>query len=99
MPAPWRPAGSGFVGYNVQAAVDTESHLIVAHDVINSGHDRDQLAPMATEAKIALGRDEISAIADKGYFSGHEILACHEAGITRPSPDRRPRATGSRAGT
>ena len=26
------------------------------------------------------------AIADKGYFSGHEILACHEAGITATVP-------------
>ncbi len=72
--------GSGFVGYNAQAAVDTETHLIVTHDVINAGHDRDQLSPMAKEAKTALGRDEMSAMAprpDKGYFSGREILACH----------------------
>ena len=55
--------GSGFVGYNAQAAVDTESHLIVAHDVINAGHDRDQLAPMAKGAKVALGRSETSAVA------------------------------------
>ncbi len=35
--------GSGVVGYNVQAAVDTEYHLIVAHDVVNVGNDRAQL--------------------------------------------------------
>lgn len=86
--------GSGFVGYNAQAAVDTETHLIVTHDVINSGHDRDQLAPMATEAKAALGRDEMSAIADKGYFSGREILACHAGGITTTVP--RPETSGNR---
>ena len=34
--------GSGFVGYNAQAAVDTETHLIVTHDVINDGHDRER---------------------------------------------------------
>ncbi len=39
--------GTGVVGYNVQIAVDTEHHLIVAHEVINQGHDRSQLAPMA----------------------------------------------------
>lgn len=38
---------SGLVGYNVQSAVDTETHLIVAHEVTNKGFDRDQLAPMA----------------------------------------------------
>ena len=86
--------GSGFVGYNAQAAVDTETHLIVTHDVINAGHDREQLSPMAKEAKAVLGCDEMSAVADKGYFSGREILACHEDGITTTLP--RPETSGNR---
>ena len=86
--------GSGFVGYNVQAAADTETHLIVTHDVINDGHDREQLSPMAKGAKAALGRDEMSVVADKGYFSGREILACHEEGITTTLP--RPETSGNR---
>src|SRR6266498_636164 len=32
--------GSGVVGYNVQVAVDTEHHLIVTHEVTNTGSDR-----------------------------------------------------------
>jgi hypothetical protein len=87
--------GSGFVGSNSQAAVDTETHLIVTHDVINDGHDREQLSPMAKGAKAALGRDEIRAVADKGYFSGREILACHEDGITTSLP--RPETSGNRS--
>ncbi len=86
--------GSGFVGYNAQAAVDAETHLIVTHDVINDGHDREQLSPMAKGAKAALGRDEMNAVADKGYFSGREILACHEDGITTTLP--RPETSGNR---
>src|ERR1700730_2064589 len=32
--------GTGTVGYNVQTAVDTKNHMIVAHEVTNIGHDR-----------------------------------------------------------
>jgi hypothetical protein len=42
--------GSGMVGYNVQVAVDTEHHLIVTHEVTNTGSDRSQLAKMASQA-------------------------------------------------
>jgi translation elongation factor P/translation initiation factor 5A len=38
--------GSGVVGYNVQVAVDTEHHLIVTHEVTNSGSDRVHNLPM-----------------------------------------------------
>ena len=44
--------GSGMVGYNVQIAVDTKHHLIVAHEVTNQGHDRHQLHNMASRLKI-----------------------------------------------
>src|SRR5712675_2049301 len=74
--------GSGVVGYNVQVAVDTEHHLIVAHEVTNSGSDRAQLANMARQAKAVLETETLEAVADRGYFSSPEILACHEAGIT-----------------
>ena len=46
--------GSGVVGYNVQVAVDTEHHLIVAHEVTNSGSDRAQLANIVSQAKAVL---------------------------------------------
>src|SRR5436190_8789049 len=51
--------GSGVVGYNVQVAVDTEHHLIIAHEVTNSGSNRAQLANIATRAKEVLGVDKI----------------------------------------
>jgi transposase len=74
--------GTGIVGYNVQTAVDVKNHLIVAHEVTNIGIDRDQLTSMAKLARDAMGTDDITAIADRGYFKSEEILACHEAGIT-----------------
>jgi transposase len=77
---------SGHVGYNVQSVVDAETHLIVTHEVTNQGHDRDLLTKMATQAKTALRREDLHILADKGYFSALEILACHKAGITATVP-------------
>jgi len=80
--------GSGVVGYNVQAAVETDHHLIVAHDVVQTGSDRAQLMPMAAKAKEALGVDELDVVADRGYFSSEQILACGQADVvvTLPKP-------------
>jgi hypothetical protein len=74
--------GKAIVGYNVQAAVDTTHHLIVAHEVTNVGNDRSQLSNIATQAKDAIDSDGLTVVADRGYFNGLEILACEEAGIT-----------------
>jgi transposase len=78
--------GSGVVGYNVQVAVDTEHHLIVTHEVTNVGSDRAQLARVAKETKATLQADRLEAVADRGYFSSEEILACDQAGITVTLP-------------
>jgi transposase len=78
--------GSGVVGYNVQVAVDTEHHLIITHEVTNVGSDRAQLARMAKQAKVTLEATNLDVIADRGYFSGEEILECDRAGITVTLP-------------
>jgi transposase len=73
--------GTGVVGYNVQIAVDAEHHLIVAHEVTNQGHDRHQLAPMAFKAQEATGCEQVTALADRGYFSGDQVLSCEGTGV------------------
>ncbi len=78
--------GSGMVGYNVQSAVDTKHHLIVAHEVTNVGTDRSQLSHIAKRTKAALGTDTLDVVADRGYFKSEEILACDKAGITVTLP-------------
>jgi len=78
--------GTGIVGYNVQTAVDAKNHLIVAHEVTNIGSDRDQLSTMAKQARAAMGAEELTVIADRGYFKGEEIVACHEADIVAIVP-------------
>jgi len=87
--------GSGVVGYNVQVAVDTEHHLIIVHEVTNSGTDRAQLANMGKQAKAVLGVDKLEAVADRGYYTGEEIKACADADIAVILP--KPNTTGMEA--
>jgi len=87
--------GTGIVGYNVQTAVDTEHHMIVAHEVTNIGHDRSQLSAMSKLARDAIGGEKLTVVADRGYFDGKEILQCAEAGITTLVP--KPLTSNSRA--
>ncbi len=84
--------GTGLVGYNVQSAVDSQHHLIVAHEVTNVGSDRSQLATMAKQAKAVLDRDTLDVVADRGYYNGTEIRACEQAGIDAylPKPKTSP---------
>jgi transposase len=78
--------GSGVVGYNVQAAVETDHHLIVAHDVVQTGSDRAQLVAMAQKAKQALGVEELDVVADRGYFNSEQILECSQIDVTVTLP-------------
>ena len=87
--------GSGVVGYNAQAAVDTEHHLIVAHEVTNKGSDRSQLADMAKKTKAVFGTDDLDVVADRGYFNSIEILACDQASITVTLP--KPSTSGAKS--
>ncbi len=58
----------GIIGYNVQTAVDTKNHLIMAHEVVVAGIDREQLTPMAEQARAATGIDDLTVEAGRGYF-------------------------------
>ena len=87
--------GSGVVGYNVQTAVDTEHHLIVAHEVTNVGNDTAHLSNTAKAAKEALHVDELEAVADRGYFDSEEIKACDDDGITVTLP--KPSTSGAKS--
>ncbi len=87
--------GTGIVGYNVQTAVDTKHHMIVAHEVTNQGSDRRQLANMAKQAKTALAVDELTVVADRGYYRSEELRDCEEANIETYLP--KPQTSGNQA--
>ena len=71
----------GAPGYNVQTAVDTQSHLIVAHEVVSSPSDGRQLQPMAEAARDAL-QQPCTVIADAGYANGEQLANLQQQGIT-----------------
>ena len=50
---------------------------------------------MAKQAKAVLKTETLEAVADRGYFSSPEILACHEAGITVTLP--KPLTSGAKS--
>lgn len=53
------------MAYNVQIAVDSQYHFIVATDISSKGSDLDQLYPMSTQAKEAVENDDLIVVADK----------------------------------
>jgi len=87
--------GTGMVGYNVQSAVDSQHHLIVAHEVTTVGSDRSQLANVAKQAKETLQAETLDVVADRGYYNGDEIRACEQAGIDAYLP--KPQTSGNKA--
>jgi len=86
---------TGIVGYNVQIAVDTQHHLIVAHDVTNVGTDRHQLTNMAGQARAEMAVETLQVVADRGYYDSEELRACEEAGLTVTLP--KPLTSGAKA--
>lgn len=70
------------VGYNVQATVDNENALVVDTYVTNKPADNHELATAALRAKEILSEDEITILADKGYYEGENLQTCFDNGIT-----------------
>ena len=82
--------GGGDISHNVQIAAEEKSHFIVAVDVTSDAVDYGQLYNIASQAKEELGVNKITAIADKGYYSGEEFKKCKEDNIRpiTPKPEK-----------
>ena len=84
------------VSYNMQTAVDAKNHLIVAADITNSPAGQGQLYEMATQAKQQLDVDDITVLADKGYYNGECIAKCEQDNIIAiVSKQNPPSSTGN----
>jgi len=73
--------GQTIAGFNVQIAVDSKYHLIVANDVVQDGNDSQQLAPMLEKAQEILKSGNLAGLADTGYYNGTQLKLCEEQGI------------------
>ena len=65
-----KTASGSEVSYNVQTVVDSKLKLLVTYEVTNEGNDLGQLAVMAQAAQQALGVEELTVLADGGYYEG-----------------------------
>ena len=78
--------GGGDISHNVQTAVEAKNHFVVAVDVTSEAVDYAQLYNIASQAKAELGVEKLTAIADKGYYSGEQFAQCHEENIHPIAP-------------
>jgi len=69
-----------FWGYNVQSAVDTESHLITVINVTSNQNDKGLLTQMIKASEEATGQKPEEAIADAGYYKINELEELQENG-------------------
>jgi hypothetical protein len=70
------------VGCNAQTVVDSKYHMIVDFEVTNNSSDSGELHRMSERAKEILEVEEITNLADKGYYNGDDIAACERDGVT-----------------
>lgn len=79
------PTASGFEqAYNAQAAVDTESRLLIATSLTQQTNDKQQVEPMLEQVQAlpeAVGQVE-EFLADTGYFSEANVNACADRQIS-----------------
>jgi transposase len=77
------------VAYNIQTAVDTDTHLVVHHDVVQDGDDRRQLTPVVDATREALKTKTLAVLADTGYSNVEQQQHCEARGIACYIPPRR----------
>lgn len=79
-----------YPGYNVQAAVDCESHVVLAMDVVQNESDHGECVPMAKKVKKTLGRSAKNHTSDTGFCDEKTILDAEKEGFKVLMPPQEP---------
>jgi transposase len=73
--------GSFIQAYNAQAAVDSQTQVVVAAEVTQQANDSQQLVPMIEQVEANMGRKPEAVSADAGYWSEDNVSDEQVAGI------------------
>jgi hypothetical protein len=77
-------SGGGFEqSYNAQAGVDTETMMVITRHVSQACNDKREVVPTLEQIRVLppmLGKVQ-SLIADNGFFSEANVMACNNAGV------------------
>jgi len=71
----------GDICHNVQIAVDSKKHIVVAVDVTGQPLDKEQLYNISSQAKENMNSEKLTVIADRGYYSASQFKQCDEDNI------------------
>lgn len=70
------------VSYNVQTVVDSKYHLVAAYEVSTCANDTGNLKPLSDEVKEILQVQQLTNLADSGYYYSEDIVDCERSGVT-----------------
>ena len=80
------PGGAIQPGYNVQFGTDVGSRAIVAVDVVNTGSDAQQSAPLREQAERRTGKKVKAHLVDGGFVNKDLIGAAESQGVAIYAP-------------
>lgn len=64
------------VAYNIQATVDAKNGLVIDQYVTNAPTDQGELSKASKRAQEILSKEDITVMADKGYYNGNDLEKC-----------------------
>ncbi len=84
-----RKRGKTVAGYNAQSVVDDKHSLIVEEKLTQEGHDSTMLFKMLSETKKTLGAEELTGLADTGYYESKQLKSCEDENIITYIPKQK----------